>query len=254
VSRTHTDGPAAVLLDLDGTLIDTVGVWHSAYVELAAELHVLLPDDFWSSIAGRSMVDSLRVFGPAVDQHDPDALVRRLVARAAEGLDRRGTVDWSWMPGAPDLLDLLWSPTAADPARPATAVVTSAWRAFTDPLLAAALGERAGAFGAIVCGDEVPRSKPSPDPYLRAAELLGVDPQDCLVIEDSPTGVLAAESAGMVVLAVPHAGPITPAAGRAVRSDLVGLTLPDLIALHARLRSETETDGRSRRVRGPMEG
>ena len=109
---------------------------------------------------------------------------------------------------------------------------------FTVPLLAAALPGRDRRLGAIVCGDDVVRSKPSPDPYLRAAELVGVAPADCLVIEDSPTGVAAAEAAGMVVLAVPHAGPVARAAGRMVRDDLVGLTLEDLGELHARLRSE----------------
>jgi mannitol-1-/sugar-/sorbitol-6-phosphatase len=48
----------------------------------------------------------------------------------------------------------------------------------------------------------VPRGKPAPDPYLRAAELLGVAPQDCLVIEDSPAGITAAKAAGARVLAV----------------------------------------------------
>jgi len=248
--RIGSDGLAALLLDLDGTLLDTVTLWQDAYHRLASELCVTLPDDFWPMIAGRSMRDSLVVLGPPVETHDPDELVARLVRIAADDLAREDGGGWSWLPGARELLDRLLPDgrsgdrsVAPDLATRSamglpTAVVTSAWRAFTVPLLAAALPGRDRDFGAVVCGDDVARSKPSPDPYLRAAEVLGVAPAECLVIEDSPTGVAASEAAGMVVLAVPHAGPVTRAAGRMVRDDLVGLTLEDLGALHARLRSE----------------
>jgi len=252
VTGASSVGPAAVLLDLDGTLVDTVDVWRAAYLTLADELSVTLADDFWTSIAGRSMQGSLGVLGPVVDHHGPDALIGRLVALAAIDLGRAersvpdaasatssGTRGWCWLPGAAELLDRLWA-AGPLPHPPATALVTSAWHAFTDPLLEAALADRRGSFDAVVCGDDVAHPKPAPDPYLRAASLLGVAPSDCLVIEDSPTGVASAEAAGMVVLAVPHAGPIEAAPGRAVRADLTGLTLDDLAALHTALRSEVQ--------------
>ena len=56
-------------------------------------------------------------------------------------------------------------------------------------------------FDAIVCGDMVSRRKPAPDPYLRAAELLGVDPAHCVAVEDSPTGIASAKAAGCHVIA-----------------------------------------------------
>jgi beta-phosphoglucomutase-like phosphatase (HAD superfamily) len=233
VKRIDTRGPHAILIDLDGTLVDTVEVWRTAYLRLAAELGTGLPEGFWPSIAGRSMQGSLQVLGAAATAHDPDRLIERLVDLAAEHLRDGGGSGWSWLPGAQELLEMLW----AAPGGPATGLVTSAWHAFTDPLLAIALTGRAHTFGAIVCGDDVAHPKPSPDAYLRAAELLGVAPTDCLVIEDSPTGVAAAESAGMVVLAVPHAGPVAAAPGRAVRDHLGGITREDLVALYARLRS-----------------
>jgi beta-phosphoglucomutase-like phosphatase (HAD superfamily) len=235
-----TVGPAAVLLDLDGTLLDTVDVWRAAYRQLAGELGTTLADDFWPSIAGLSMQGSLRALGPAAAQHDPVELVTRLVAMAASELDRSGASGWRWLPGAGELLAMLGGPDTGGtpgPRGPRTALVTSAWRAFTLPLLDAALAEGARTFGAVVCGDDVARSKPAPDPYLRAAELLEVAPHECLVIEDSPTGVAAAEAAGMVVLVVPHAGPVAAAPGRAVRHDLVGLTREDLASMYTRLRS-----------------
>lgn len=249
-------GLRAVLLDLDGTLVDTAELWQHAYARLADELGVELPVDFWSQAAGRSMAESLVVFGP--QERSPDRLIARLVELATDGLsepdgttaaDRaagRASRSWHWLPGARELLVALRAPRDGSDGTPlATALVTSSWRDFTLTLLAtseasaseSSASEPTHPFDAIVCGEDVTDGKPAPDGFLRAAALLGVAPDECLVIEDSPTGVAAAEAAGMVVLAVPHAGHLDPAPGRAVRRDLVGLTGTGLVALHARLRS-----------------
>jgi len=270
-------GLAAVLIDLDGTLVDTARTWQQVYRELARELGVSLSDDFWAQAVGRSMRDSLRVFGvevqsepapptgeqgEATEAADPDLLVARLDALATERMTAAdaGRDGWDWLPGAWELLTTLRAARSApgpDGHCPATALVTSSWRPFTSALLASTSGGRSwpeDAFDAVVCGDDVPLGKPAPDGYLMAAELLQVEPAACLVVEDSPTGVAAAEAAGMVVLAVPAAVfrtvpptvpgavpggpvPVGPGAGRAVRHDLRGLSVGDLAALHARLRS-----------------
>ena len=86
-------------------------------------------------------------------------------------------------------------------------------------------------FDAIVCGDDVRRPKPAPEPYLRAARLLGVDPTWCLAIEDSPPGAASAEAAGCVVLVVPSELPVAAGARRTVVDSLAGLTVADLTAL-----------------------
>lgn len=227
----------AVLLDLDGTLVDTTASWHAAYLTLADEFGVRAPEDLWTRVVGRSMRASLDVLVPTTDVAELDALVGRLVAHAATNVRAAG--GWRWLPGAHALLIALRS---GEPPRPGVALVTSAWRAFTIPLLEAALGgtgDVTATFDAIVCGDDVTDGKPAPDSHLRAAALLATDPADCLVIEDSPTGVAAAEAAGMSVLVVPHAGPIAEAPGRLVRDDLVGLRVETLAALHARIRSSS---------------
>jgi len=100
-----------------------------------------------------------------------------------------------WCPGARDLLDAL-----ADSGVP-MALVTNTRRGLTERALDS-IGRHY--FVASVCGDEVPRGKPAPDPYRRAAALLGLDPAHCLAIEDSVTGATAAEDAGCPVLVVPN--------------------------------------------------
>ncbi|MBF6417016.1 HAD-IA family hydrolase, partial [Nocardia cyriacigeorgica] len=84
---------------------------------------------------------------------------------------------------------------------------------------------------ASVCGDEVPHGKPEPDVYLRAAELLGLDPKTCVAVEDSPTGVAAAEAAGCAVLVVPCEIAVPEAPIRTQRDSLVALTMADLGAV-----------------------
>jgi beta-phosphoglucomutase-like phosphatase (HAD superfamily) len=234
----------AVLVDLDGTLVDTAGAWRTAYARLADELGSELPAELWARIAGQSMRGSLRELGPAAEQ-DPDAAVARLTELASAvplGAD-------AWLPGAAHLLR-----TLADHGVP-HAVVTSSQRPFALHALASPQASDlpplrdVGPPPLLVCGGETPRAKPHPDPYLHAAALLAVDPRACLVIEDSPNGVAAAEAAGMAVLAVPHepahrtALPAAP--GRAHRDDLVGLDVAMLAALHARLRSELDSATRT---------
>ena len=75
-----------------------------------------------------------------------------------------------------------------------------------------------GRFTTTVCGDEVVVGKPAPDPYLRAAELLGVPSADCLAVEDSPTGAQAASAAGCPTLVVESAAPVEPGRLRFVES------------------------------------
>jgi HAD superfamily hydrolase (TIGR01509 family) len=69
----------------------------------------------------------------------------------------------------------------------------------------------ASRLGAVVCGEDVVEGKPAPEAYLRAAAGLGVGPEDCLAVEDSPNGIRAASAAGMRVLAVPRVGMPLPA-------------------------------------------
>ena len=81
-------------------------------------------------------------------------------------------------------------------------------------------------FDAIVCGDMVERRKPAPDPYLRAAELLGVEPSACVAVEDSPTGIGSAKAAGCYTIAYTGGGIVQDvSAADEATSSFVGLQL-----------------------------
>ena len=93
-------------------------------------------------------------------------------------------------------------------------------------------------FSVTVCGDEVPRGKPSPDPYLRAAELLGLKPEDCLAIEDSVTGATAADDAGCAVLVIPNEVAVPGGARRRHAESLANLDVSSLRKIYFELDRE----------------
>jgi len=90
-----------------------------------------------------------------------------------------------------------------------------------------------GAIRVVVAGDDVTRGKPDPEPYLTAAARLGVDPRDCVAIEDSPGGLRSAMAAGAKTIGVPNIVAVDPAPGLSRFPDLLSITLADLAAVHA---------------------
>ena len=105
-----------------------------------------------------------------------------------------------WQPGAERLLKSLHG-------RVPLALVTMSYRSLADAVLDAL---PVGTFSAVVTGDQVTYGKPHPEPYLRACQALGVRPQDCVVIEDSPAGIGSGLAAGAQVVAMPHVAPLPP--------------------------------------------
>jgi HAD superfamily hydrolase (TIGR01509 family) len=212
--------PEAVLLDLDGTLVDTERLWQRAYHAWAATHEVALPDRWWAAVVGTSVPRSIELLAP--HRTDLAADVQRVVAHATSLLreaDGPGLV--AWRLGARELL------AALDAAGIATAVVTSSPRALLDAIV-----DHLGIEVMVtVAGDEVERGKPDPEGYLAAAGELEVSPEACVVIEDSPTGVAAAEAARMRVLAVPAGVPVAATPSRRVLASLVGVDLGVLAAL-----------------------
>lgn len=210
--------PAAVLFDMDGTLVDSVKLWDISLADTAAWLGGALSAEARERMVGSSMASSVALMHAELGvDADPEASADYLTERTAE-LFAGPLV---WRPGAQDLLD------AVSAAGIPMALVTATRRRLTTLALNTIGATR---FQAIVCGDEVERGKPHPDPYLRAADLLGVRPGDCLAIEDSVTGVAAAVGAGCSVLAVPNDVPLPSGPRRTIRDTLVGLTVDGLAA------------------------
>jgi beta-phosphoglucomutase-like phosphatase (HAD superfamily) len=87
------------------------------------------------------------------------------------------------------------------------------------------------AFDVVVAGDDVTNGKPHPEPYLRAAELLGVAPEDCLAFEDSPTGLASAEAAGCHAIGVTNIINLPPGPNRRIISSLTEVTMENIATL-----------------------
>ena len=128
------------------------------------------------------------------------------------------------------------SPKLADAGVP-MALVTNTRRGLTERAL-----DRIGRhyFVATVCADEVPRGKPAPDPYQRAAALLGLEPAQCLAIEDSVAGARAAEDAGCPVLVVPNDFDVPAGPRRYHVTSLAEVDLDRLVAIHHALQLDPE--------------
>jgi len=183
-------GPAAVLFDMDGTLLDSEKIWDIALDDLAHYLGGELSEQARRRMVGSSLARSIAIMHDDLGiDADPESSGAYLTERAAELF----ATSLVWKPGARELLDAVHD--AGVPA----ALVTSTHRRLTEIALDT-IGR--GYFGATVCGDEVVHPKPAPDPYRRAAELLGAESRRCVAIEDSPSGVQSANRAGMFVVGV----------------------------------------------------
>ena len=223
-SATPPTPPAAVLWDMDGTLVDTEPHWIAAETALLGRYGASWTHEQALSLVGNALPESGRVLAVHLEAEtgvrlDPAAVVAELV----EAVVAQVSAAVVWRPGAVELLEALAG--AGVPC----ALVTMSYRSLAETVARVL----PGAFAVVVAGDEVERGKPAPDPYLRAAELLGVDPARCVVLEDSPTGIASGEAAGCRVVACPHMVPIPPAPGRSRVASLAEVDLAVLARVAA---------------------
>ena len=204
--------PAAVLWDFDGTLVDTEGVWEEVQEDLARELGGVLPEGYLLETVGGTVRNTASVIADACRCARPVEWIEdELWARTKRRLARRPV---PWMPGA----ELLVAELGAAGVR--QAVVSSGHRHYLDVTLRRL---EPSPFAVEIAGDEVGRPKPHPEPYLRAAAVLGLDPAECVVLEDSPPGVASGRAAGCTVVAVPSRGGLDAADGVLLIPTLAGL-------------------------------
>jgi HAD superfamily hydrolase (TIGR01509 family) len=209
----------AVLLDMDGTLVDTEGFWWDVERDVFAGLGHSLKDDWREVVVGGPMTRSA---GFLIEATGADITLAELTVLLNDGFEDRIDGALPLMPGAARLLAELAAHDIP------TALVSASHRRIIDRVLAA-LGPQY--FALTVAGDEVDRTKPFPDPYLLAASGLGARPERCAVVEDTATGVASAEAAGCRVVAVPSVAPIAPAHRRTVVTSLEEVDLPFLHGL-----------------------
>ncbi|MEI2731122.1 MAG: HAD family phosphatase [Dermatophilaceae bacterium] len=223
--------PAAVLWDVDGTLLDTEPYWIAEEYAVVEALGGRWTHEDAMALVGQPLLASGEYMAGLVPT--PVAAVD-IVDRLVAGVGRRMQQALPWRPGAVELLGELRElgvPCGA---------VTMTYRVLTD-MLEAALP--AGALAVVVTGDEVTHGKPHPEPYATAARLLGCAPADCVAIEDSDTGAASALAAGMPTVVVPHVKPVPPLPGAVQVSTLVGVRAHDLLPLTDSARAALTTRG-----------
>jgi HAD superfamily hydrolase (TIGR01509 family) len=216
--------PHAVLWDMDGTLIDSEHHWLSSEKELATAHGVIWTEEDGLDLVGMSLLDSSKVIKEKLRSDlAPEEIIDQLTAMVTSKLADH----LPWRPGALELLRELKD------AGVKTALVTMSMRT-----MAMRVAESIGfdAFDLVVAGDDVQFGKPHPEPYLKAASLLGVDPANCVAFEDSKTGLTSAELAGTMAIGIPNVVRIPPQEGRILWPTLEGVTLSDLQALFTRTR------------------
>lgn len=221
------DVPAALLWDFDGTLVDSEKSWHAAEARLMRTWGggTMTPDQH-HALVGNSLRDSaLAIMGwSGVTGEDPDHWAAVLNDWALEDMVEVGV---DYRPGAREFL------ATARAAGIRCALVSASWTQVLEHVVDTM---PAGSFEVIVGGDQVTHGKPDPEPYLLAAQRLGLAVRDCLALEDSLPGTASAENAGLATIAVPFEQEIVPATRRRLVPTLEGLTLAEVGALWQELR------------------
>lgn len=210
--------PAAVLWDMDGTLVDTEPVWIAGERALAAAHGVEWTEADALAIVGNDLRDAAAYIRKRTNSDlEIDEIIDALGVRVRDSMQETIV----WRPGALELFQEVQ--TAGIP----QALVTMSYEYIAQPVI-----DKLD-FAAVVTGDKVTHGKPHPEPYERAAGLLGLDPRDCVAIEDSGKGTASANAAGCHVLAVPHAVFVDPAPRRTIVASLQGIDLDSLRRLDA---------------------
>jgi len=190
----------AVLFDLDGLIVDTEPLHFRAFQELVAERGFRLPESVMESFIGYDELSNLQDIKRDFRLAEDPAEMLKEKWRRYEAIIQQETIEA--LPG-------FWETAeAVRRLEMKRAVVTSSFRGQASLVLARLFAGRPEAgnfqdfFDALVFADDVARTKPAPDLYLLGAERVGCRPEECIALEDSPAGVLAATTAGVDCLAI----------------------------------------------------
>ncbi|MDT3331521.1 MULTISPECIES: HAD family hydrolase [Microbacterium] len=216
--------PAAVLWDMDGTLVDTEPYWMAAETPLVERFGGTWTHDDGLGMVGLGLEDAARILQGAGVRMEVDEIVAHLTEEVMRQLREEGV---PFRPGARELLRDLRD--AGIPTALVTMSMSRMARVITDLI-------DFDAFDVVIGGDDVARPKPHPDPYLQACEALGVDPADTVAFEDSITGTRSAIAAGTATVGIPHMVPLDEVGAHVLWPTLEGRTVADVADLLAQVR------------------
>ena len=187
----------AVILDFDGLILDTESPMRASWTEIFEQHGLVVPEEQWALLLGAS-ADPPEAY-ELLEQHldvpvDRRSLHSQRMARELKLLEFEAL-----LPGVRELVE------DARSAGLGLAVASSSERAWVEGLLEK--HNLIEPFDAIVCAEDVAQTKPAPDLFLKALDLLGVEPKEAIAFEDSLHGVAAAKAAGIFCIAVPN--PVT---------------------------------------------
>jgi len=182
----------AILFDMDGLFIDSEPDWHEAESEMMkSNGYDWAPADQLQCLGGPLS----RVTEYMAKCLDGKRTPQELGVLIVDEMVRRVSTDVNLMPGSLEFSRIAHSANIPQ------ALVSASPRVIVDAVLA---GMREKYFLQTVASGDIERTKPFPDPYLHAAKLLGVNIENCVIFEDSPTGLTAARASGSFVIAIPH--------------------------------------------------
>jgi len=204
---------------MDGTLVDTEPYWMATEEAIAEQYGgTWTREDAMQLVGNELLASGVYIKAKMELEQTPEQVVEMLLDGVVEQIQQAVP----WCAGARELV------LALREAQIPCGLVTMSYQRFVAPVLEQLPPET---FRVVVTGDMVDNGKPHPEAYLTAAAALGVDPADCLAIEDSPTGARSAEAAGCRVLVVPNHVPVPDGPGRIFRTTLEALSPADLASL-----------------------
>ena len=207
----------AVLWDMDGTLIDSEKYWMAAEQQLAADYQRDWGAGLGEKLVGLNLYDAAGILRREFGISDLDD--QQIIDRMTEIVVSKLTEAIPWRPGVTELMAELSGLGVR------SALVTGSMGRMAR--LVASQVPR-GSFDVVIAGDDVVHGKPHPEPYLQALDALGLKAEQCIAIEDSPTGMISAEAANLRVLGVTNLVQLHAGERSRIVPTLRGLRLADL--------------------------
>lgn len=217
--QTRTSTLKAILWDMDGTLIDSEPLWIESERELMSQFGYEWKKEDGDICLGGPMSRVCKYMKAKSQSELPeewfgDELRKTMLSKIEAGVP--------FMPGAFELLMEI----------KAQGIEQALISASDRPIVELVLKTNPGIFSFAIAAGDLPRTKPDPLPYLEAARRFGVEPVDCIVVEDSKVGVTSGLASGALVLALAHFEQIPEGENIFVKKGLEGVCLDDLRELH----------------------